>query len=95
MKFEIQKELPEVELSDGQQSFVSILADNLEKSDDLDGPEMHQVIYAAKEEADIKPGEAFQALYRLILGRDSGPKAGYFLSSLDREWLVKRLRQQA
>lgn len=95
VKFEVQKELPKVELSDGQQSFVTTLADSLDKAAELDGPEMHQVIYAAKEEADIKPGEAFQALYRLILGKDSGPKAGYFLSSLDRGWLIKRLRQEA
>lgn len=95
VKFKVQEELPEVELDEGQKSFVAILADSLEKVGELDGPEMHQVIYAAKEEAGIKPGEAFCALYRLILGKDSGPKAGYFLSSLDREWLIKRLRQEA
>lgn len=95
VKFEVQKELPGAELSDSQKSFVAMLADSLEKAGELDGPEMHQVIYAAKEDADIKPGEAFQALYRLILGKDSGPKAGYFLSSLDRDWLIKRLRQEA
>lgn len=95
VKFEVQKELPEVALSDGQKKFVAVLADNLDKAGELDGPEMHQVIYAAKEDADIKPGEAFQALYRLILGKDSGPKAGYFLSSLDRGWLIKRLRKEA
>lgn len=95
VKFEVQKELPETELGEGQRTFVGLLASSLEKAGDLDGPQMHQVIYAAKEEADIKPGEAFQALYRLILGKDSGPKAGYFLSSLDREWLIKRLRQQS
>ena len=94
VKFEVQDEVPDVELSEGQKSFVGALADSLEKARDLDGPEMHQVIYAAKEAADIKPGEAFQALYRLILGKDSGPKAGYFLSSLDREWLIKRLRKK-
>lgn len=93
VKFEVQDELTRVELSDGQKSFSTILANNLEGAGELDGPQMHQVIYAAKEEADIKPGEAFQALYRLILGKDSGPKAGYFLSSLDRDWLIKRLRQ--
>jgi len=94
VKFEVQQQLPDVGLSEGQEKFVSLLADSLEKSAELDGPQMHQTIYAAKEAADIKPGEAFQALYRLILGKDSGPKAGYFLSSLDRDWLIKRLRQK-
>lgn len=95
VKFQIQQELPHVELSDGQQTFLAVLADSLQGAGELDGPEMHQVIYSAKEAAGIKPGEAFQSLYRLILGKDSGPKAGYFLSSLDRDWLIKRLRQEA
>jgi len=95
VKFEVQATLPGVEMSEGQQKFIATLANSLEIGKNLDGAEMHQAIYAAKEEADITPGEAFQALYRLILGKDSGPKAGYFLSSLGREWLVKRLRQEA
>lgn len=95
VKFEVQKELPEAELSEGQQKFVAHLADSLQESGELDGPEMHQAIYAAKEAANIKPGEAFQALYRLILGKDSGPKAGYFLSSLNREWLIRRLHKES
>ena len=93
IKFEVQDKIPEVELSEGQQTFVAKLADSLEGAGELDGAQMHQTIYAAKEAADIKPGEAFQALYRLILDKDSGPKAGYFLSSLDQKWLIKRLRQ--
>lgn len=95
VKFEVQEELPRAELSDAQKQFVLELAGRLEEANELDGPEMHQTIYAAKEAASIQPSEAFQALYRLILAKDSGPKAGYFLSSLDREWLIKRLRQEA
>jgi lysyl-tRNA synthetase class 1 len=55
-----------------------------------DGQAMHEAIYAALTAAEIKPGEAFKAIYRVILGQDSGPKAGWFLASLDREWLIKR-----
>lgn len=95
VKFEVQQQLPHIELDPNQSTFVSVLADRLEKSGKLDGPEMHKVIYEAKEAATIKPVEAFQALYLLILGKMSGPKAGYFLSSLDRQWLIKRLRQEA
>lgn len=95
VKFEVKDELPSVELSDAQKQFLLELAGRLEDTGELDGPEMHQVIYSAKEAADIKPGEAFQSLYRLILDKDSGPKAGYFLSSLEREWLIKRLRQES
>lgn len=95
VKFEVQKHLPSVELGDEQRRFVSILADKLEASpEDLDGQKMHEIIYEAKEEAMIQPGDAFKAIYRLILNKDSGPKAGWFLSSLDKEWLIARLRQE-
>lgn len=95
VKFEVQDVLPNVDLSDAQKQFALELAGRLEEAGELDAVEMHQTIYAAKEAANIKPGEAFQALYRLILDKDSGPKAGYFLTSLDRDWLIRRLRQES
>lgn len=95
VKFTVQDKLPQVTLSDEQHKFVAILAKKLESADDLDGQAMHETIYAAKEEAGIPPAQAFKALYLLLLSKDSGPKAGWFLSSLPKEWLVKRLKQEA
>jgi len=37
----------------------------------------------------------FEALYRALIGKTSGPRAGWFLSMLPREWLVTRLRLQS
>jgi lysyl-tRNA synthetase class 1 len=45
--------------------------------------------------ASLEAKEAFQALYRVILGKEFGPKAGWFLASLDRDWLIKRLQLKA
>src|SRR3989344_5383125 len=39
------------------------------------------------------PKELFAALYRIFLNRDSGPKAGWFLSVLLRDFVLKRLRE--
>jgi len=91
VKFEVRKELPEVELSAEQRVFLSRLADAVEAKA-LDGQEMHDAIYAAAQGAGVKGGQAFTAIYSVILGQNSGPKAGWFLSELDRDWLVKRLR---
>lgn len=91
--FRIQKVVPEVELSDNQVKFLDELAGTIAAAE-LDGQGMHEAIYAAKEVAGLTPAVAFQALYRVILGKDSGPKAGWFLASLDRDWLVGRLRRQ-
>jgi lysyl-tRNA synthetase class 1 len=93
VKFEVQKSLPEVELSEEQRRFLAQVANVIEKAGELDGEAMHQILYDAK--GDLKPGQAFQAIYRVILGKDSGPKAGWFLASLDKDWLVRRLKLEA
>ncbi len=95
VKFAVQDELPPVELSDAQRAFLGKVAETIETEKDLNGQGMHDAIYAASQVADVKPGQAFVALYRVILGQDSGPKAGWFLASLDHDWLVKRLREGA
>ncbi len=95
VKFTVQTELPATELSDAQHKFLDKLAATIETEGDLSGQGMHDAIYAASEVADLKPTLAFKALYRVILGQDSGPKAGWFLASLDAPWLVKRLRREA
>jgi lysyl-tRNA synthetase, class I len=94
VKFNVQKTLPDVELGHNQQEMLAALADKIDGAGEVDGEIMHNLIYAARDETGLKPAEAFQAIYRIILGQDSGPKAGWFLASLDRDWLVKRLRQQ-
>lgn len=95
VKFSVQDELPSVELSDDQKSFLATLADLIAAATDLSGEAMHQAIYEAREKASLKPAEAFRALYRVILGKGSGPKAGWFLASLDKDWLIKRLLLEA
>jgi lysyl-tRNA synthetase class 1 len=96
VKFGVQDTLPDANLSDSQRDFLSALATSLaDQPGELDGDAMHKLIYAAKDEADLEAKEAFQALYRVILNKDFGPKAGWFLASLDRGWLIKRLQLQA
>jgi lysyl-tRNA synthetase, class I len=92
VKFSVQEQLPEVELTDVQRAFLGKLAAVLEPERGLDGQGMHDAIYAAAQDADCKPNHAFVALYRVILGQDSGPKAGWFLAELDHDWLVERLK---
>lgn len=95
VKFTVQDELPEVELSSEQTSFLDRLATKLEAAGELDGQRMHELIYAVLQECGIKPSAAFAAIYRVILTKDAGPKAGWFLVGLDRDWLIKRLRRES
>ena len=96
MKFEIQQSLPETELSSSQIEFAKGLADAIESSDaNADGEWFHNAVYEQKEAQELEPKLAFQTIYQLILGKNSGPKAGWFLSTLDRDWLLARLRQES
>ncbi len=95
VKFSVQDDMPRLELSDEQRTFLTKLAGTIESEHDLNGQGMHDAIYAAAEFAGLKPSHAFVALYRVILAQDSGPKAGWFLASLDQDLLVQRLRLTA
>lgn len=97
VKFQVQSKLPKADLAEDQVAFLTKLAYEIQRKDgkEIDGPAMHQLIYDAKESAKVSPQEAFSAIYRVVLGQDSGPKAGWFLAGLDRDWLIKRLQRTA
>lgn len=92
VKFELQQQLPAVELSQQQKEFLAQLARALIEQDRWEGQQVHDAIYATKEALGIEASTAFAALYRVLLGQDHGPKAGWFLASLERNWLLKRLK---
>ena len=92
--FEVQEELPELaeSLSDGQKKFLGSLGKTLEEKD-WSAEELHAKVHELKEEAGLPPKEVFGALYISILGKDSGPKAGWFLEALDKDFLIKRFKE--
>jgi lysyl-tRNA synthetase class 1 len=56
--------------------------------------EIHNGIYTlAREEMGVDPKEAFEAIYLVFLGLRRGPRAGWFLHSLEPEFVAERLRQ--
>lgn len=91
-KYELQHTMPVVELSDAQKKALRLLADFMEEQD-RSGEAVHARLHDLKTEVPIAPKELFTAIYRVFLARDSGPKAGWFLSVLPRDMVVKRLRE--
>jgi len=65
----------------------------VEANESLGGATFHAKLHEIKESMGIAPKDLFSALYVSFLGRDSGPQAGWFLSTLDREFLIRRLRE--
>lgn len=96
VRFELAQELPSLELNDSQKQFLATLAAKIESAPvDVDGAWFHQTIYDLKETSGLEPKEMFQTIYRVLINKDSGPRAGWFLSMLTRDWLVKRLKLEA
>jgi lysyl-tRNA synthetase class 1 len=97
-KFEIQETVPEVakSLSDIQKAALKEVLAYVETAPvgpegTFDGQEMHTALHATKEKLSIEPREFFEAIYLSILGKKSGPKAGWFLSVMNKDFLIKRL----
>jgi lysyl-tRNA synthetase class 1 len=94
VKFSVQRTLPEAagSLEAGQRSFLGRLAKALEPG--MSGEEIHTRVYdLAKEVALPRATAAFEAIYLAFLGRPKGPRAGWFLAFLDREFVLRRLRE--
>jgi len=94
-KFEIQKELPKEarELSEIQKQVLSKIADELDGQ--FSGEDFQTKIYEIGKEAGLNGKETFQSVYKVLLGKDYGPKAGWLVLSLDKEFVKKRFQEAA
>ena len=57
------------------------------------GEEIHARLHELKTEIPIAPKDLFVAIYKIFLNRDSGPKAGWFLSVLPPDFVQQRLKE--
>ncbi len=93
IKFSLQDSVNELAFTNAQKEFMQKLADKIENApDDADGNWYHEAIYELKDEFGMTPKELFSTLYTALIGKQSGPRAGWFLSILPKDWLVSRLR---
>ncbi len=81
------------EFSDAQKSALTRALEEIKKMKELDGQELHTTLHDIRKETDIEPKEFFSAIYMAFLGKESGPKVGWFLSVLNREFLENRLEE--
>ena len=91
-RYVLQETLPFLSLTDAQKKALAALTDFM-KEGEKSGEEVHARLHSLKDEVPISPKELFQALYRIFLDRDSGPKAGWFLAGLPRDLVLKRLAE--
>jgi lysyl-tRNA synthetase class 1 len=79
------------DLTSEQQQALRRVHDYVVQHERLNGQELHTALHDIRKEMEMEPKVFFSALYLAFLGKESGPKAGWFLSVLDRDLLVSRL----
>jgi lysyl-tRNA synthetase class 1 len=79
-------------LAPEERAILRDLAGRLEKAawraDDI-----HMAVHEAAKAQGQSGQVAFRAVYKALLGRERGPRAGYFLASLDRGFVVQRFAE--
>jgi lysyl-tRNA synthetase class 1 len=90
VRFHVQEELPGgvAELTPAQKQALQRLGEGLKPG--MTGEQIHQLIYTIKDEVGITPDLLFTAIYQALLGKARGPRAGWFLSTLDPAFVKQR-----
>ena len=71
-----------------QSEYLSAVAESL--GPEMDGDEVQDLLYSTAVGRGLKPKRAFAAVYKTLLGKTSGPKAGPFIAGLPNEEVRKR-----
>lgn len=91
IKFSILPEDAPVDLSDKEKEvvfdFIGVM-DSIQWS----AEEIHSAVHDLIKKDEIDQGTGFRLFYRILIGKDRGPRLGYFLSNLDRDSVGRRLR---
>jgi lysyl-tRNA synthetase class 1 len=93
VKFEVQAAAPTEELknlSESQKAALTLLAHELREGKILSAEDWHNKVYEVASTTNTEPKEVFKAIYIALLGKPSGPRAGWLLASLDTEFLRER-----
>jgi lysyl-tRNA synthetase class 1 len=91
----VREALPEeaAELDDAQRRYLGALAEAVQAAPPTAGEDWQALIFSVAAEAGLDGKTAFAALYAAFLGRSNGPRAGWLLASLERGFVVGRLRE--
>ncbi len=93
IKFELKDNIDENQFNGDEKNYLKSLGEKIAQApQDADGEWFHKAVYEIKENLGLQPQQVFKPLYKALIGKESGPRAGWFLSILPRDWLIKRLR---
>jgi lysyl-tRNA synthetase class 1 len=95
LRFQIQDRLPAAarDLTAEQKQALQFLGERLQPG--MTGEQIHQLIYTLKDELGARPDALFKAIYTVLLGKSQGPRAGWFLSTLNATFVKQRFAEAA
>ena len=80
-------------LTRAQRQALGILGQRLQPV--MDGDTIHTLVYALAEEVGLPARALFEAIYIALLDQPRGPRVGWFLSSLEYDFVRTRLQEAA
>lgn len=92
VKFSIKKELPKVNLSTKEKDFLTLYLESL-RNIRWNGEQLHRLVHEKADEIGMNKGKAFRVFYKILLGKNKGPRLGRFLSQLDRDFVAERVEE--
>ena len=75
-------------LDEEQRGYLAAIAGEL--GPEMGGEEIQDLLYSTAVGRGLKPKRAFAAVYKVLLGKTSGPKAGPFIAGLPGEEVLRR-----
>ena len=95
VSFQMAQTLPDVakHLTDLQKNYLVRVAELIREENTAD--ELQIKLYNLSKELELGAKEAFSAIYIAFTGRESGPKAAWFLLQYPKDVVVKRLMEAA
>ena len=52
---------------------------------------IHDSFYELQETSEISAKEYFRIMYLVLLGKERGPRLGFFLATIDKDFVINRL----
>lgn len=94
-KFEIQKTVPAAvkNFSAKQKELLAQVLEYVKSEKVLEGQTLHTKLHEIRKASDLPAQDFFSALYISFLGKEKGPKAGWFFSVFDKKFLEERLSE--
>jgi len=92
VKFSVSKTMPDAKLTDDEKAYMRTLVPLLSASE-WNAESIHNVVSEAGKNSKIGTKGGFQALYRILIKRTSGPRLGHFLATMEKDFVIGRIKE--